>query len=141
MSTWITPVTDRKDGTARMTNIDMNRITGNLDYLFTDLLPSKGFTPLGATVKKTSWTQNDIIGATDWEDILDVLDRLITASGFEQKESVTNAMYYQNINTLEEYTLAIYRIALYTKTDASLNHWIGDPFYSGDEINAGGLYT
>ena len=33
MASWIEPVTDRTDGSARMTYIDMNRITGNINII------------------------------------------------------------------------------------------------------------
>ena len=31
---WVTPVTNRTDGSALMTATDMDRITGNMAYLF-----------------------------------------------------------------------------------------------------------
>lgn len=139
-STWVTPVTNRTDGTWRMTYIDMNRITGNLDYLF-NVLPGKGFRPAGETVKKTSWTQNDIITIDDWADILSVLGALAAAVSYTPDQDPDTMMSWDNINNVESITWEIYKTGAYSPETKNINHWIGDLIFAGDPVNAGGDYT
>lgn len=108
---WITPVTNRTNGSARMTHLDMNRITGNINFLY-DYLTELGFTISGPKVSKDSWTYNDIISKTFWESMLTVLSNVCAAISYTPGTSPTNAMTYQNINIIESISLAVYDFAM-----------------------------
>lgn len=100
MSEWIAPVTDRADGTARMTYADMNRITGDAAYLENEITGS-------VTLSKTMWTRNDIISKTFWTELLTLITNLASMVG-AQIGTMTGAMLFDNINTVESALLAIY---------------------------------
>lgn len=65
---WITPKTDWSNGN-RFTFDDMNRIAGNVNFLYP------------AANLKADWTQNDMLTLSAWNDLLDALQTLIYASG------------------------------------------------------------
>lgn len=100
MATWTTPVTDRTDGTARMTYQDMNRITGNVAYLQEQIYGS-------ASISKTSWTRNDIIERSFWETMLNSL-RAMAAITSVTVLRMTNDMEFNNINNVETMSFNIY---------------------------------
>ena len=135
---WITPVTDRTSGSAMMTYEDMNRITGNIGYLY-DLCQSEGITIAGSRISKTSWTQNDIITRANWSNLLTCLGNARSAVGYVATDP-TYLMTWDNINEVEKQTQAIYTIINTYDDLARINHWAGDDYYSGDAINAGGRY-
>lgn len=137
---WITPVTDRTDGSAMMTATDMSRITGNIAYLF-DYATQEGHAPSGSTVTKTSWTINDIIERSFWEAMLTTLSNICEAVEYVPETDPTNAMEYENINVVETISRNLYYIIQNIQYQANNNHWVGDDFYVGDPINAGGTYT
>lgn len=140
MSIWITPVTDRTDGTAMMTAVDMNRITGNIDYLF-DYATAEGLSPAGSTVPKTSWTKNDIIERSTWEATLETLSNLCECVEYNPTAPPTNIMEWENINHIEDITNRIYYIIGQIGNLQGLNHWAGDDLFAGDPVNAGGTYN
>lgn len=137
---WVTPVTDRADGSAMMTATDMGRITGNIAYLF-DYATQEGHAPSGSTVTKTSWTINDIIERSFWEAMLTTLANICDAVEYVPETDPTNAMEYENINNVETISRNLYYIIQNIQYQANNNHWVGDAFYSGDPINAGGTYN
>ena len=97
---WITPVTNRTSGDARMTAADMDRITGDVAFLQEEYLGS-------ATISKTTWTQDDIITTTFWAELLDAIEDMldaISATG----ETMTTDMTFENINAVETNLLLIY---------------------------------
>lgn len=137
---WIQPVTDRLNGSARMTYIDMNRITGNLAFLY-DFIREQGVTPAGSPYSKTNWTQNDIITTAEWTELLTCLTNVCAAVNYTPDTAPTSAMTYTNINNVEKIELVVYEMADVLDELARMNHWVGDPFFSGDPINAGGRYS
>lgn len=137
---WVTPVTDRTDGSAMMTATDMDRITGNIAYLF-DYATQEGYAPTGSTVTKTSWTINDIIERSFWEAMLTTLANICEAVEYVPETDPTNAMEYENINVVETISRNLYYIIQNIQYQANNNHWVGDEFYAGDPINAGGTYN
>lgn len=139
MATWITPVTDRTDGTAMMTAVDMNRITGNIDYLF-DYATAEGLSPSGSTVPKTSWTKNDIIERSTWEATLETLSNLCECVEYIPETEPTNGMEYENINNVEQISFNLYNIIANIGRMSAINHWAGDNLFAGDPVNAGGTY-
>lgn len=135
---WITPVTDRTSGSAMLTYEDMNRITGNIGYLY-DLCQSMGITIAGSRISKTEWTQNDIISVSDWSNLLTCLGNARNAVGYIATDP-TYLMTWDNINEVEKQTQAVYTIINAYDNLPRMNHWLGDPYFAGDEINAGGRY-
>lgn len=91
--TWTTPVTDRMDGTATMTYVDMNRITQNVAHLQEEIYGA-------ATISKTSWTRNDIIDVGLWTEILSSLRQMAYDRGIAAR-TMTNEMFFNNINAVE----------------------------------------
>lgn len=140
MSIWITPVTDRTDGTAMMTAVDMNRITGNIDYLF-DYATAEGLSPSGSTVPKTSWTKNDIIERSTWEAMLTTLANIMAAVFYVPEVEPDYAMDWENMNNIETISYNLYNIIGSSGSQGNNNHYAGDPIFAGDDINVGGTYT
>ena len=135
---WVTPVTDRTSGSAMMTYEDMNRITGNIGYLY-DLCVSEGITISGSRITKTTWTRDDLIYKTNWTNLLTCLANTRDAVGYVATDP-TYLMTWDNINEVERQTQAVYTIINAYDNLPRINHWIGDPYYAGDAINAGGRY-
>lgn len=144
MATWVAPVMNRTGGNARMTTVDMNRITGNLVWLY-DECQRQGITVEGDPYSKTSWVNNDIITQDDWYSLLVCLNRLRIATGYVPTKIPNYYMLWDNINRVEEHELTLYIILQTWDIRDRLNHYIGDKLtasylYAGDSINAGGSY-
>ena len=136
---WITPITDRTDG-ARHTLTDQNRIAGNLDWLATETRSHQLYS--GPSVTKTAYTHNDYMDVTYWPNLLEVLTALQSALNIEATETATNDMTWQNMNTVESLTLAVYEKYQLLLSQANANHYAGDGSYTADgagAIYAGGL--
>ena len=139
MAEWVTPVTDRTSGAARMTHIDMNRITGNLVFLYEEC-QRMGITVAGDQYSKTEWTQDDIVTRTQWTEAYTCLLNLYRAVGHTGSILFDYTTYYYTINRFEAFELVIFNILQTWDAIPRLNHWIGDALYSGDDFNAGGRY-
>ena len=141
---WVEPVTDRQDGSAMMTYTDMNRITGNLRWLY-DTGEEKGYTIAGSAISKTSWTQNDIITATFWAELLTCLANVCNAIAYTPETEPTDQMLFDNINQVETIELACKSVMDNAGVNSRMSHYVGDRIsrayvYAGDPINAGGEY-
>ena len=132
---WTTPVTDRESG-AICTTTDMNRISGNIDWLATELASAQLYT--GGTVSKTSWTTNDYITTGDWADIIDVLEDMRIALALEDTGALSNQMTYENMNAVEALTLRIYERLQLLLDQANANHYAGDNIFTE---GAGSIYS
>lgn len=136
---WIEPVTNRTDG-ARHTLTDQNRIAGNLDWLATETRSHQLYS--GPSVTKTAYTYNDYMDVTYWPNLLEVLTALQSALNIEAAETATNDMTWQNMNTVESLTLAVYERYQMLLRQANANNYAGDGSYTMDgtgAIYAGGL--
>lgn len=121
-----------------MTYEDMNRITGNIAYLY-DLCQNAGIPISGSQYSKTSWTQNDIITVSDWTELLRCLAYAKQAVNYTGS-ALSSRMRWDNINAVEQQTLAVYSIINSYENLPRMNHWVGDPLYADDQVNAGGRY-
>lgn len=137
---WVTPVTDRTDGSAMMTATDMDRITGNIAYLF-DYATQEGHAPSGSTVTKTSWTINDIIERSFWGAMLTTLANICAAVEYVPAVEPDYAMDWENMNNIETISYSLYNIIGSSGSQGNNNHYAGDPIFTGDDINVGGTYT
>ena len=142
---WITPVTDRTDGSALMTYQDMDRITGNLKWLY-DACVSESIPISGSAISKTSWSRNDIIDVTFWAELLVSLDNVCNAISYTPAEAATDALVWNNINIVETIERDCYDVLASYIYVPRLNHYVGDKLgtsylYAGDEFNAGGRYS
>ncbi|MBR3171302.1 MAG: hypothetical protein IKF22_08660 [Lachnospiraceae bacterium] len=99
---WVTPVTNR-NATARMTYLDMNRISGNISYLY-NYAKDHGYDVQGDDVSQTTWTQNDIISYDFWYSMTGVLGEVREAAGLDKSVNYPATNYY-SVNSLERYTL------------------------------------
>lgn len=136
---WITPITDRTDG-AQHTLTDQNRIAGNLDWLATETRSHQLYS--GPSVTKSAYTYNDYMDVTYWPNLLEVLTALQSALNIEATETATNDMTWQNMNTVESLTLAVYERYQMLLRQANANNYSGDGSYTADDagaIYAGGL--
>lgn len=147
---WVTPVTDRTSGAARMTYLDMNRITGNLVWLYEECV-RQGIAITGTPFPKTEWAQNDIIFGNvssirwNWYVVLSRLSNIYRAVGYAPSTVPNFDMTYENINNIETIQLRCYIILSSREVQSRLNHYIGDKLtasylYAGDDFNSGGLY-
>lgn len=141
---WITPVTDRTSGSARMTYEDMNRITGNLEWLYDECVNSS--IPIaGSAISQTNWTRDDIITTTFWAELLACLENVCTALSYTPKDKATYDMTWSNINVIEDIERLCHDVVVVYDEMPRLNHYVGDKLntnylYAGDDINAGGRY-
>ena len=88
---WIAPVTNRTSAQGRTTYEDMNRICGNLNYLF-------------GTALRTNWTRADIVDRATWDSIISVVAQVAESVGVQVSDSTD----YVNLNAIEEATLRQY---------------------------------
>ena len=142
---WTTPVTDRTDGTSVMTYQDMDRITGNLKWLY-DACVSSSIPIAGSAISKTSWARDDIITTTFWTELLTCLENVCTALGYSPPIIANSNMTWNNINAVEDIELACYNLLAIYVYLSRLNHYVGDKLgtsylYAGDSFNAGGKYS
>lgn len=93
MSTWQAPDISRSGPNTRTTYKDMNRICGNINFLF-------------GTSLKEDWTRADIVDRATWETIINVVSQLAGSVGIE----VNDATDYINLNAIEEVTLRRYAL-------------------------------
>lgn len=142
---WTTPVTDRTDGTSVMTYQDMDRITGNLKWLY-DACVSSSIPIAGSAISQTSWARDDIITTTFWTELLTCLENVCTALNYTPSIAADSNMTWNNINVVEDIELVCYNtLAAYIYL-YRLNHYVGDKLgasylYAGDSFNAGGKYS
>lgn len=141
---WTEPVTTRTSGSERMTYTDMNRITTNLAWIYSQCLEI-GITPSGSIISKTNWIRNDLITVALWAEILTCLTNVCTAIGYTKPEDPTNIMSFSNINLVEQIELALYEMLEAYADIPNMNHYVGDKWgsayrYLGDDFNAGGRY-
>lgn len=144
MSKWVKPVFNRTSGNARMTYKDMNRITGNIDFLL-DNLGLVGLAPVNEQEGtlytyegKTEWTQNDIISVNDWTLILEGFQHVVDAVGYDPETDPDYDMGWENINNIERILWLMHRIAFDGYGYGA--HFCGDGFQTGDGIYCGGVY-
>lgn len=142
--TWTAPVTDRTDGTAMMTYGDMNRITENLAWLYSECV-DRGISISGSIISKTAWTRNDIITASFWTELLACLANVCTAVNYTPQTAANNQMTFTNINIVETIERDTYEILSAYDRQPNMNHYVGDKIgtdwrYCGDDFNMGGRY-
>lgn len=141
---WTEPVTHRASGSERMTYLDMNRITVNLAWLYSQCREI-GIVPPGAIISKTDWVRNDIITVAEWSEIQTCLGNVCEAIQYAPGETVNTQMNYQNINLVERIELGCYEILAAYENIPNMNHYVGDRIgslyrYAGDPMNSGGRY-
>lgn len=120
---WITPVIDWSESD-RMTTTDINRIAGNLNYLYP------------AAALKENYTQNDFITYEEWASIISSLSDLVTVSGLSADVPGFD-MDAATFNAVEDLTADLSeRIELNT-AQAVATAYAGDDLYSA----AAGSYT
>lgn len=142
---WTTPVTDRTDGTSTMTYQDMDRITGNIKWLY-DACVSSSIPIAGSAISKTSWARDDIITTTFWTELLTCLENVCTALNYTPPIAANSNMTWNNINAVEDIELVCYNMLAAYVYLPRLNHYVGDKLgtsylYAGDSFNAGGKYS
>lgn len=82
---WQTPVTDRANTATRTTADDMNRIDGNINYLW-------------ATLLKSDFTPSNIVTLEEWTGVIDTTNEIADLLGMEH---VTDSTDYANFNRIE----------------------------------------
>lgn len=120
---WQDPVTTWSNGN-RFTYNDMNRIAGNVNFLY----PSANL--------KDDYTQNDFLTTTQWSALTSALQDLIVTTGLSA-EIPGEAMTADTINDIESLTQDLYdRIGL-NNAQVVANIYTGDDLYAA----ATGQYT
>lgn len=163
---WITPVTTHADSDY-FTHTDMNRIYGNLEFLYNELSPYFSISPhidppssstsgeplassegdlvtssgdsIGVT-ETVWWTQNDIFTVQDWTVLLGSLKAIADTVSFVFDVEPTTDATAENFNVIESITVELKRRTALVLAQFNGNHWVGDPFYVGDDLYLGGLY-
>lgn len=106
---WTTPVTDRINGQTRTTADDMNRIDGNINYLW-------------ATLLRTDFTSNDIVTDTEWSDIIEYTNEIADLLGIPEASTST---IYTNLNRIEQIAKAYWDL---------LPLWPAEDLYPADDL-------
>ena len=125
MAVWITPVTDRTDGSAMMTYQDMDRITGNLEWLY-DACVSASIPIAGSAISQTSWSRNDILTTTFWTELLTCLQNVCDAISYTPAETANSDMGWHNINVVETIEFGCYDVLGAYVFIPRMNHHVGD---------------
>lgn len=133
---WITPVTDRTSG-ACCTVTDMNRIAGNLDHIVTEATDHEIYSGTGIT--KTTYTKNDLVWLSDWEEILDVIEQLINGLVVTTDVTADSSTTYENFNNVEKLILAIYDKMQLLLQQTRLNKYSGEIYASDAGYYSGGI--
>lgn len=137
--TWRTPVTDRTSGADRMRYTDMIRITENINYII-ESAQNKGYVVYVEELSKTTWTHDDIITRSQWNEILNSLLGVARSIYYEYEDEPNFEMTFININIVEELTLKCKNIIDQSIDMSRLNHYVGDDIFAKDSVNAGGSY-
>lgn len=163
---WQNPVTNHNPEDY-FTYGDMNRIYGNLKYLYDILSPyytisthigppelggenlaaSSGddlITSSGEAIEATGggvwWIQNDIYTIEDFLFLLPCLQAIADTIGFQFDQEPNTEATAENFNVIESLTYQLYVRALLVLEQYNGNHWVGDPIYTGDGVYLGGIY-
>lgn len=107
---WITPVTDRPNKSTRTTADDMNRICGNINWLW-------------ATLLGTSFTDKDIVTRTQWDEIVGYTNEI---ADLLQMTNASDSTLYTNLNYIEAIAKAYWDL---------LPLFPAEDLYPSDEIN------
>lgn len=112
---WTTPFTNWSNGN-RFTYNDMNRITGNINYLYP-----------GASLP--IYTQNDFLTRSGWDAVLSALDTLVLATGLDATVP-GDAMTGDTMNEVEELIQRLHdRIELNARQYVA-SIYVGDGIYT-----------
>lgn len=106
---WTTPITDRASRETRTTATDMNRIDGNINYLW-------------ATLLKTDFTDSDIVKSDEWQGIVQATNEIADMLGLE---AVSDSTLYTNLNRIEAIAKAYWDM---------LPLWPADDLYPSEEL-------
>lgn len=136
MAIWRTPVTDRVAG-AMMTYIDMDRISGNIDWL-TEQFGARGMY-IGSRPSQTDWTHNDYVTLGQWQELLHILEVLVDVTNLQQVTPGTEETTYQNINNVEDLTLRLRERLDIIDTYGELPHYVDTEVWTGDDVYIGGV--
>lgn len=116
--TWITPKTDWSPND-NVTYEDMNRISGNINYLYQQ------------TIIRADYTENDIVTLSEWKAIIDAVLNL--AKGLGVINTVPDMdITADNFNDVEELTLATKEMIELIFKQTSANIYAGDDLYISD---------
>lgn len=135
MALWRQPVTDRVAG-AMMTVVDMNRITGNVDYL-AEQFGLRGMY-IGRRPSKTSWVYNDYVTLQEWQELLYILDRLVDSTNLQQVIPGTEETTWQNMNNVETLTLRLRERLDIIDTYGEWPRYVDTEVWTGDDVYLGG---
>ena len=164
---WITPVTNHYPE-EYFTHHDMNRIYGNLRYLYEQLAPYFSIGPfipdpestdtenlitsdgvelatasgdaIGATAAGVWWTQNDIYTIEDFDLLLQCLRAIADTIGYQYETAPSVEATAENFNVIESITLDMFDRVLLILQQFNGNHYVGDPIFTGEGIYLGGIY-
>lgn len=100
-----------------MTASDLNRIAGNINYLYPD------------ANLKSNYTQNDFLKASEWSLILVVLDKLKVTLGINTPLP-DNTMDFNTFNELESLVLELKNRQDFVFRQDAANHYSGELFVS-----------
>jgi hypothetical protein len=114
---WIEPVTNWSNGN-RFTYADMNRITGNVNYLY-------------PAANLPTYTQNDFLTRSGWDALLSALDTLVTATGLDATVP-GDAMTGDTMNEVESLILALKERIELRAAQAVATIYAGDGIYTAD---------
>lgn len=106
---WATPVTDRPNAQTRTTADDMNRICGNINYLW-------------ATLLKTNFVSTDIVTDTEWDGVITSTNEIADLLGLNE---VTESTDYANLNRIESIAKAYWDL---------LPLWPADDLYPAEDL-------
>lgn len=136
MALWRTPVTDRVAG-AMMTYIDMDRITGNVDWLaeqFSNRQMYHGIRP-----QQTVWVYNDYVTLGVWRELLYILDELVEVTNLQQVVPGNEETTFTNMNNVETLTLQLRERLEIIDTHGEMPHYVDTEVWTGDDYYLGGV--
>ena len=118
---WITPVTDRGE-TATCLPVDLNRISGNINYLAGTSLP-------------VNYTANDFLTYAQWQAIITETIACCNKFGIMYTQVPNYEMTSTNFNNVEDLLLQCYNRLLLWQKQASTNTYTGTGRYTAVPAN------
>ena len=118
---WQTPVTDR-GSTATCMPVDLNRISGNINYLAGTSLPA-------------DYTANDFLTRAQWQAIIAETIALCNKFGIKYTQAPNEDMTNTNFNNVENLLLQCYNRLMLWQKQASTNIYTGSGRYTAVPAN------
>lgn len=120
-----------------MTVTDMDRISGNIDWL-AEQFGARGMY-IGIRPSQTVWSHNDYVTLGQWRELLRILNTLVEVTNLQQVVPGTEETTYQNINNVEDLARRLRERLEIIDTYGEYPRYTDTEVWTGDNVYAGGV--